>query len=211
MIIPVLKPISQMTLSPGSVMTISGVNWLEFEKILEELGEKRAAKIAYSQETLMIMVPLPEHEKCTELISDMVKIILRKTGQRYESFGSTTFKRDQRAGVEPDACFYIQNYQRMIDRRRLQSDDPPPDLAIEIDLTSATNLETYRLIAVPELWIYTQGQLTIYLLVNDSYVVVSQSSIFPNYPLQKLIQSTIERAWVVGSYQALTEFEASIN
>jgi Uma2 family endonuclease len=211
MITPVLKPISQMTLSPGSVMTISGVNWLEFEKILEELGEKRATKITYSQETLMIMVPLPEQEKCTELISDMVKIILRKTGQRYESFGSTTFKRDQKAGVEPDACFYIQNYQRMIDRRRLQIDDPPPDLAIEVDLTSATTLEAYRLIAVPELWIYTQGQLKIYLLVNDAYVAVSQSSIFPNYPLQKLIQSTIDRAWIVGSYQALIEFEASIN
>jgi Uma2 family endonuclease len=72
----------------------------------------------------------------------------------YEPFGSTTFKRENTAGVEPDACFYIQNYQRMIGRRKLEPNDPPPDLAIETDVTSKTTLDAYVAIAVPELWIY---------------------------------------------------------
>ncbi len=61
--IPVVKPVSQMRLAPGSTVTIPNVSWQEFECILQELGEHRAARVAYSKETLEIVVPLPEHEK----------------------------------------------------------------------------------------------------------------------------------------------------
>ncbi|WP_202950668.1 hypothetical protein [Pseudanabaena sp. PCC 6802] len=65
---PVFKPISQMHLAPGSVVTIPHVSWEEFEAILQELGEKRAARIAYYQSNLEIMVPLPEHERPKDLV-----------------------------------------------------------------------------------------------------------------------------------------------
>jgi hypothetical protein len=70
---PIVKPVSQMQLAPGSAVTIPNVNWQEFESILAELGEKRAARLAYSQGTLEIRVPLPEHEKPQDIISDIVK------------------------------------------------------------------------------------------------------------------------------------------
>ena len=205
---PVVKPVSQMQLAPGSAIAIPNVSWEEFELILQELGEKRSARVAYCKGTLEIMVPLPEHELRKDLISDIVKTLLKKTARRYEPFGSTTFKRDT-AGVEPDACFYIQNYQRMIGRRRLQPDDPPPDLAIEIDITSKTTLGAYEAIAVPELWIYDSGRLSIYLL-RDGYVKSIYSPIFPNIPLTQIIPATVERAWQVGSVQALEEFEVAM-
>jgi Uma2 family endonuclease len=44
------------------------------------------------------------------------------------------------SAIEPDACFYILNYQRMIGHRRLLPDDPPPDLAIETDVISKTTI-----------------------------------------------------------------------
>lgn len=132
------KPVSQLRLERGSWITIPEVTWQEFEAILEELGERRIARIAYSQNMLEITVPRPDHEVPTDLICDIVKTILRFQSRRYQPFGSTTFKQPGIAGVEPDACFYIQNYQRMIGRRQLQPDDPPPDLAIETDVTSLT-------------------------------------------------------------------------
>lgn len=207
---PIVKPVSQIRLSPGSLVTIPNVSWQEFESILQELGEKRSARVAYSKNTLEIMVPLPEHERPKDLISDIVKTLLKMTGKRYEPFGSTTFKRENTAGVEPDACFYIQNYQRMINRRRLQPDDPPPDLAIETDVTSKTTLDAYEAIAVPELWIYDSGKLTIYLLRDGKYLNSDSSPTFPNIPLTQIIPATVERAWVVGSLQALEEFERAI-
>jgi Uma2 family endonuclease len=207
---PVAKPVSQMQLAPGSVVTIQDVSWQEFESILQEMGEKRAARVAYSKGSLEIMVPLPEHEVPRDLISDIVKTLLKARGIRYQPFGSTTFKRENTAGVEPDACFYIQNYQRMIGRRRLEPDDPPPDLAIETDVTSKTTLDAYEAIAVPELWIYDSGKLTIYLLTQGQYTKSDTSPTFANIPLTQIIPATVERAWQVGSVQALEEFERAI-
>ena len=210
-IAPILKPVSKIELAPGSVVTIPNINWLEFESILEELGEKRSARVAYSQETLEIMVPLPEHERPKDLISDIVKILLKSAGRRYEPFGSTTFKREGVAGIEPDACFYILNYQRMIGCRRLQPNDPPPDLAIETDVTSKTAIDAYKIIGVPEVWVYDSGRLRIYLLQQDGEYL--ESDISPNFPgiaIAQLIPATVERAWQVGSFQAIEEFESAI-
>lgn len=206
----IVKPVSQIQLSPGSVVTIPHVNWQEFEAILQEMGEKRSSRIAYSKGWLEIMVPLPEHEKPKELISDMVKILLKKSGRKYEPFGSTTFKKENVAGVEPDACFYIQNYQKMIGRRRLQPDDPPPDLAIESDVTSKTTLDAYEAIAVPELWVYSNGKLTIYLLTNGQYIASETSPNFSSISLTQIIPQIVELSWQVGTVEALAEFERII-
>ena len=211
-IAPILKPVSQIELAPGSVVTIPNISWLEFESILEELGEKRSARIAYSKETLQIMVPLPEHERPKDLISDIVKILLKSAGRRYQPSGSTTFKREGAAGIEPDACFYILNYQRMIGCRRLQPDDPPPDLAIETDVTSKTAIDAYKIIGVPEVWVYDSGRLRIYLLQQDGEYL--ESDISPNFPgiaIAQLIPATVERAWQVGSFQAIEEFESTVS
>jgi Uma2 family endonuclease len=205
---PSLKTRILIDFLPGKSITISNVNWQEFETILQELGEKRAARIAYSQGTLEIMVPLPEHEIPRDLVSDLIKMLLKVLNVRYQPFGSTTFKQAGIAGVEPDACFYIQNYQRMIGRRRLQPDDPPPDLAIETDVTSKTTLEAYEAIGVPEVWIYDGGKLTIYLLSNGQYIKSNISPIFPEITITEIVPSLVARAWEVGSLQALEEFEA---
>ncbi|MBD1810291.1 Uma2 family endonuclease [Microcoleus vaginatus DQ-U2] len=209
-ITPVLKPVSQITLSPGSVVNIPNISWLEFESILQELGEKRRTRIAYSKSTLEIMVPLLDREIPKDLISDIVKKLLKSAGRRYEPFGSTTFKREGAAGVEPDACFYILNYQRMIGRRRLLPDDPPPDLAIETDVTSKTTIDAYKIIGVPEIWVYDSGRLHIYLLQDGEYVESDISPNFPEIAIAQLIPATVERAWQVGNLQALEELESAI-
>lgn len=203
--IPFVTPVNQIRLAPGSRVTIADISWPEFELMLQELGENRSARLNYSNGTLEIMVPLPEHERAKELISDIVKMLLKATKKKYEPFGSTTFKQERIAGVEPDACFYIENYQRMINRRRLQPDDPPPDLAIECDVTSKTTLDAYQAIKVPELWVYDSGKLTIYILQNDNYIQSDTSPTFPNICLTEIIPAAIERSWQVGSVQALEE------
>lgn len=208
---PIVKPISQMHFSPGSVVRIPNVNWQEFEAILQELGEKRSSRVVYSHNTLEIMVPLAEQEVSTDLISDIVKMLLKSLGKRYESFGSTTFKKEGIAAVEPDASFYIKNYQQMINRRRLKPNDPPPDLAIEVDVTSQTTLAAYEALEVPELWIYSQGKLNIYLFQNSQYIQSETSPNFPNINIPEIVSTAVERSWQVGSFQALEEVEAMID
>lgn len=208
--VPVTKPISRMKLEPGSMVTIPEVSWQEFEAILQEMGEKRSSRISYSNHTLEIMVPLPEHEKPKEIISDLVKLLLKRSRRRYESFGSTTFKQEGTAGVEPDACFYIANYRQMIGRRRLEPNDPPPDLAIESDVTSKTTLGAYLAIAVPELWVYDGRRLRIYVLQNGEYLEAQTSPTLPDFDVIQRISQVVDRAWQVGSSQAIEEFEATL-
>ncbi|MFB2978920.1 Uma2 family endonuclease [Microseira sp. BLCC-F43] len=206
---PVTTPIRQIQLKPGSVVIIPHINWQEFEQILEELGEKRSTRIAYSQGTLEIMSPLPQHERAIVVISDLVKTLLRKQQRPWESLRSTTFKRQGIAGIEPDDCFYIQNYRAIIGKDRIDIEiDPPPDLAIESDLTSKTETDAYTAIKVPELWIYGAGKFVINLLQNDEYVESIASPTFPDLPITDIIPRMVERAREIGMYQVLLEFEA---
>ena len=117
----------------------------------------------------------------------------------------------QEAGAEPDACFYIQNWQALLGKERIDlSQDPPPDLAIEVDLISLTSLNIYRVLAVPELWIYRQGVLSIYVLELDEYQDSSTSPTFPDCDVKGILPKYVERAWNAGSSIALREFEASL-
>ncbi|MGB3239580.1 MAG: hypothetical protein WBB29_14880 [Geitlerinemataceae cyanobacterium] len=47
---------------PGQRVLLAEVSWDEFEAILEELGDRRVARVAYDNGLLEIMTPLPEHE-----------------------------------------------------------------------------------------------------------------------------------------------------
>ena len=186
----------QIIVPPGHRVLLDDVNWQEFEAILEELGEHRGSRIAYSQGTLEIRMPLPEHEFNKEIIGDMVKILLEELEMDRECFGSTTFKRkNMLQGIEPDNCFYIQNYALMIGKKRIDlTVDPPPDLAIEVDLTSKTQLDAYEALRVPEIWRYENKKLLINVLEDGKYVESEISPTFPNLPIIAAISQYCEES-----------------
>ncbi len=171
-------------------VVLHNISWQQFENLLADLGESRAARVAYDDGTLEIMTPLPEHEYYKEVIGDAIKEIAEVLDQDYESLGSTTWKREiKKAGVEPDNCFYFQNEPRI--RGKLEFDlsqDPPPDLALEIDVTSKSlsRFSIYARLGVPEIWCYDSGELKIYQLQNEGYIEVETSSVFPTLPVQEL-------------------------
>ena len=202
----------QLQIPSGQRLDLQDVSWAEFEAILQELGEARNTRIAYSDGMLSIMSPLPEHEKAKVLIGDLVKVLLEELDRDCESFGSTTFKRqDMAKGVEPDDSFYIQNYARMIGKARIDlTVDPPPDLAIEIDLTSKTQTEAYAALGVPELWRYDDDRLKIEVLQEGQYVAVAESPTFPGWPIAEMVNDFVARSREVSRSQALREFRARV-
>ncbi|MEB3182184.1 MAG: Uma2 family endonuclease [Nostocaceae cyanobacterium] len=173
-------------------VVLHNITWEQFENLLKDLGEKRAARVAYFEGTLEIMTPLPEHEYYKEVIGVAVQDIAEELELNYESYGSTTWKRERRkAGLEPDNCFYFQNEAAI--RGRLDFDlnqDPPPDLALEIDITnkSLNRFPIYARLGVPELWCYDNGELKIYHLQDGEYVEGERSLVFHNLPIQELPQ-----------------------
>ena len=180
----------QLDVPPGQRLLLHDVSWAEFEAILEELGEHRGTRLAYDNGVLEIMAPLPEHEYFKETIGDAIKDIGETLDLDYESYGSTTWRQQaEQAGLEPDNCFYFQNEARV--RGKLKFDlnqDPPPDLALEIDNTSKSlnRFPIYARLGIPEIWCYDTGILSIYLLQQNQYFQAKQSRVFPSLNIQDL-------------------------
>jgi Uma2 family endonuclease len=203
-----LLELRQISVPPGERVILQDVTWQEFEAILEELGEHRSSRLAYDRGTLEIMVPLPEHEANKEIIGDLVKALLEELDIEFCSLGSTTFKNQQMAqGIEPDQCFYIRNEAVVRGKNRIDlTVDPPPDLGLEIDVTSRTHPSIYEILGVPELWRFEKSKLQIDVLRSGSYVEVIESPNFPGLPLVDVLPAYLEQARSIGRNAALKAF-----
>ncbi|MEO0409183.1 MAG: Uma2 family endonuclease [Cyanobacteria bacterium P01_A01_bin.135] len=182
-------PIHHIQVPPGQSVLLQ-VTWQEFDAILRTRGDRPASRLAYADGTLEIMTPLPEHEYFKETLGDAIKDIAETLNLDYESYGSTTWRlRAKQAGLEADNCFYFQNEARVRGRLALTlPQDPPPDLALEIDLTSKSldRFPIYARLGVPEIWCYDAGRLTIFCLRNGDYTAADRSLVFPTLPVQAL-------------------------
>jgi Uma2 family endonuclease len=203
-----LLELNQLVVQPGQQLLLKDVSWQMYENILEELGERRAAKVNYSQGLLEIMTPLPEHEFGKEIIGDFVKALLEELNIEFVPLGSTTYKNKQMSGgIEADQCFYIQNEAAIRGKNRIDlTIDPPPDLALEIDITSRTRLNNYEALGVPELWRYDGQSLEINVLENGKYVKSNISRNFPNLPLVEIIPQYVEQSKIKGRNATIKAF-----
>ncbi|WP_375491961.1 Uma2 family endonuclease [uncultured Nostoc sp.] len=203
-----LLKLQQIIVKPGQQMLLQDISWQQLENILAEMGERRAARLSYSHGWLEIMVPLPEHEKDKEYIGELVRVLLDKLQIDFEPFGSTTLKNEQtRQAVEPDTSFYIQNQAAIIGKNRIDLNiDPPPDLAIEIDITSRTRFDNYEILGVPELWRHTQQGLEIFVLKEGKYIKSESSPNFPNIPIVELVNEYVQQCLTIGRSQAMRNF-----
>lgn len=203
-----LLELNRWVVPPGHQVLLKDLSWLELEQILQEFGEHRAARLSYSDGLLEIMTPLPEHEDDKAIISDFVKIILEALGQEFRNLGSTTFKHEgMNQAVEPDECFYIEHEAVIRGKKRIDlTIDPPPDLAIEIDITARTRLSNYEKLRVPELWRYNGKTLEIYVLQGEGYILSTQSLQFSELRVQEAIPHYLEHSKTQGRTVAMRAF-----
>jgi Uma2 family endonuclease len=200
--------LNRIRINAGQRIYLHDVSWEEFEQILQELGEKRVTRIAYSAGELEIRMPSPEHERIKVLISNLLVVLLEELDLPWEPLGASTFKNARmKTGIEPDDCFYLSNCQAIVGKKRLNlTIDPPPDLAIEIDLTSPTQLSAYEALGVPEIWRYQQGKLVIFILVEGHYLESTSSSLFPAIPISSGVSQILERSTEILTSEARKEF-----
>lgn len=207
----VTVPVQAIELTPGSRINIYNLPWQDFERILQDLGEQRNTRVTYYRGTLEIMSPLALHERPHRIIADIVKAILDAQGRDWEDFGSTTFKRPEIAGIEPDTCFYIQHADLV---RGCTNMDlavyPPPDLAIESDVTSKTALDAYAALLVPEVWIYCDRCLAIHIFDGSQYIETTTSPIFPDLPITEMVPQLVEKAIAEGTSRMLRALKAQL-
>ena len=154
-------------------IVLQNVSWQTYQALLADMGDHRASRLTYDQGTLEIKMPSNLHEIINRLLARMVTTLTEELGLDLKDYGSTTLDReDLEKGVEPDSCFYIQNADRVQGLNSDTATDPPPDLAIEVDITSSSTrrMEVYKRLGIPEVWRYTKKGLTISQLQNGEYV-----------------------------------------
>ena len=175
---------------PNEIIHLSGISWQTYETLLEELSDRRL-RLTYNRGNLEIMAPSPEHERFKKLAGRFVETMAEELDFRLEPLGSTTFKRPQLSGAEPDECFYIDNIDAVRGKKRLDlTEDPAPDLVIEIDVTSSSynRLQVYADLGVAEVWIYDGESLAIKQLQNNTHITSQKSQFFPNLPIPEIAQ-----------------------
>ncbi len=146
------------------------------------------------------MSPLPRHGREANLLADIIKALLDRDQRNYEAFTPITMEIPVEGGIEPDYCFYIDHWQAVVGKDRLNWQvDPPPDLVIEIDVTTYTAAADYLPYQVPEVWLYKTGKLQIYGLQAEGYFPQSTSRYFPGVDLHPLIAQVFEMATEQGT------------
>ncbi|MGK7933418.1 MAG: Uma2 family endonuclease [Microcystaceae cyanobacterium] len=198
-----------LMLEAGKVAIFPNQTWEDYEQLLQLRQAKKFPKLSFNtiNQEIRLMSPLPSHGKRVTTLSDLVKILLNQKGKDWDCFDPITLKLPPQAGVEPDKCFYIDNRQAILEKERIDlTIDPPPDLAIEVDFTSITDIQAYEILKIPELWIYRQEALTIYLWENEKYIESDQSRLFSEIEIKSLLPYYVELGWTQGSSVALREF-----
>jgi Uma2 family endonuclease len=194
-------------LQPATVV-LHNISWDFYERFLEETKEQRV-RHTYDDGELEIMSPLSmEHEHPKSVLAQLVEVLTEELEIPRLSVGSLTLRRrSRRKGVEPDEGFYIAHEAEM--RAKVHYDpkrDPPPDLVIEIDYTSASlpRLPVYAKLGVPEIWHYEDDVLTVLTLKNNGqYGKARRSLAFPSVPLAELQRFAVrdrnvdETTWIL--------------
>jgi Uma2 family endonuclease len=190
-------------LPPGTVVRLEGT-WADYQALVEQIGDRGIPRLKYRPGEIFIMSPMARHGREADRLSNIVKVLLDYQGKEYESFTPITLDLAEVRGVEPDYCFYIANRAPIIGKERINlAIDPPPDLVIEVDVTSYTDVADYWPYKIPEVWLLRQKRLMIYLLQGDRYELASSSRQFPTFDLAQLMETYYQQSQTEGNSVAI--------
>ncbi|MEG4204943.1 Uma2 family endonuclease [Microcoleus sp. Pol7_A1] len=169
--------------SQSTGILLKNISWKTYESLLNELAQQRGIRLTYDRGNLEIMTPSAPHEGSKKILGRFVESVSEELNVEIRSLGSLTCRREDLArGLEPDQCYYIQNEDVVWDKQQIDlNQDPPPDLVVEIDVTSSSidRLSLYASLGVPEVWRYDGNRLIIYQLEAQEYAERDVSPTFP--------------------------------
>jgi Uma2 family endonuclease len=165
-------------------LVLSGIDWQTYSRLLWAFAVHRSIRLTYDRGKLEIMSPLLVHDKGAEFLGRLIVTLTEELGMTLLAGGSVTLRhRKLLRGLEPDRCYWIAHEPQVRGKDRLDlRKDPPPDLALEVDITrSALNrMGIYAALSVPELWRLDGATLTFHSLgTNRRYAPVTHSPTFP--------------------------------
>jgi Uma2 family endonuclease len=201
----------KIQLPAGTVVRMPGT-WQDYCALRDSRGDGSIPRIKYRNGEILLMSPLLRHGREAHLLAGVVEVLLDSEERNYEAFTPITMEVPGEGGIEPDYCFYIDNWQAAMGKDRIDwQTDPPPDLVIEIDVTTYTAAEDYLPYRVPEVWLFKKSGLTLYALDGDTYRQQSTSRYFPTVDLPALMSRVLQAASEQGAGVALRNLRQQLN
>ncbi|HUY93533.1 MAG TPA: Uma2 family endonuclease [Pirellulales bacterium] len=205
--------------APEQRIVMHGISWQTYQNLLDERGDRKVPQMCYNQGSLELMSPSEDHEVYRRLLGRMIDDWTVENDIPIRSMGATTLKREtEQHGAEADECFYVKN-ERLVRGRRIDLNvDPPPDLAIEIDISSSSiaKLDVYAGLGVREIWLFNGEALTVYELRSDGrYQIIGESVNLPGFPIKDVAdwiaraQTTDETSWARSFLAWIRQRDAS--
>ncbi len=166
---------------PTQKMLLHGIDWPTYARLARAFAGRRGLRLTYDRGTLEIMTLTYGHESLAHLLGRFVVTLTEELGLPIAEGGSTTFRRRRsRRGLEPDQSYWIASEPLVRGKQRIDLRvDPPPDLAIEVDVASSSvnRMTIYAALGVPEVWRLTDQGLTFHVLAGGGQYTVSSTSL----------------------------------
>lgn len=200
----------KLYLSAGTVVR-SPATWQDYQTLCQQRGDGSIPRLKYRPGEILLMSPLPRHGRDVSLIADIIKALLDSLEQEYDAFTPVTLQRPEESGIEPDYCFYIDHWQAISGKERIDwANDPPPDLVLEIDITSYSDIQDYLPYQVPEVWLVQNQQLCIYQLQDNQYKITAQSRYFPAINVIDLVAQCLTMAYQRNTSAAIRHLKEQL-
>jgi Uma2 family endonuclease len=176
--------------SPENRFLMRNIGWRQYRAIADAVGETHV-RLTYDRGRLEFMTLSHGHERRKELLGRLLGVLTEELDIPCQSGGSTTFNReDLERGIEPDQCYYLENEPRVRDKEEIDLNvDPPPDLAIEIEVSRGAldRMSIYAAMRVPEVWRFDGTRIHIHVLSDQGdYIEVERSRHFPFLPIAEV-------------------------
>jgi Uma2 family endonuclease len=169
---------------------MSAVSWEGYLHLAKAFAG-RHVRMTYDRGELELMTVSFGHDGDKSLLARFVEVVTEEMAIDIRSGGSTTLNReDLERGLEGDECWWIQHEAQVRTLREIDlNKDPPPDLALEVEITRSLlkRMPIYAALRVPEVWRWDGRVLTVCLLQDDgTYAVSSTSLSLPFLPVAEL-------------------------
>jgi len=197
----------KIQLPVGAVVRLPAT-WQNYQKLCQQRGDRSIPRIKYRSGEVLLMSPMPKHGRDAHVIANAITTLLDHTEREYDAFTPVTMELPDESGIEPDYCFYIDHWQAVSGKERIDWEtDPPPDLVLEIDVTSYSDVNDYLPYRVPEIWLFRKNQLLVYQLQGTEYLLRTQSMYFPDINLQDVIGRSLQVAYDRNTSAAIRELK----
>ncbi|MDY7014803.1 MAG: Uma2 family endonuclease [Cyanobacteriota bacterium] len=176
----------------------AGMSWQQFKLIQEGFADSPGLRLFYHQGEVEIVTVSPEHEMISCILAALLVEYFVEKNIEFTPTGSWTQEKEEEASVQADKSYCI------------GESSTTPDLSIEVVLTSGgpSKLNRYRSLAVPEVWFWEEGLLSLYRLRSEGYKRINRSELLPDLDIELLTRCVLMA--YTSRVAAIKEFKRAI-